>query len=85
MNESVTDDVLLKTATEKPRDSILSTKFWPITARPMKPKSYFAINASLLIRIFRIERSHSTIYYELLQQETLVLHAYMSYSFQVSK
>ena len=38
-NSSVTVAVRLNTLTLKPRLSTFSTKFWPITARPMRPKS----------------------------------------------
>ena len=35
---SVTAALRLNTLTPKPRLSTLSTRFWPITARPMRPK-----------------------------------------------
>src|SRR5215467_1784965 len=41
-NSSTFDVVLLKTATLKPWSVMLSTRFWPITARPISPISQVA-------------------------------------------
>ena len=40
-NSRVTPTLRLNTLTLKPRLSTLSTRFWPITARPIRPKSKF--------------------------------------------
>jgi hypothetical protein len=48
MNSSVTLVVRLKTLTWKPRLSTFRTRFWPITARPINPKSFCTVMASSL-------------------------------------
>ena len=50
MNASVVAAVRLYTLTWKPRLSTFSTRFWPITARPIRPKSLF-LSGLLLLKV----------------------------------
>ena len=48
-NSRVTSVLRLNTLTAKPRLSTFSTRFWPITARPMRPKSFITLGGSLRV------------------------------------